>query len=258
MRPENAREFLAAIATRREIDGREIAVVVAHPDDETIGCGNLLTRLKGELLIVVTDGAPRDLIDAGMHGFETAESYAAARERELFAALKTAQADIGEVVFLRLPDQEAVPNLPKLVEEVRGLFAKHGVRFTITHAYEGGHPDHDAAAFAVHKSVPDAIVEMPLYRMGDEGMVRQSFADGSGITEVVVRAARSERELKERMMAAHATQIRVLRPFSTEVERFRFAPSYDFREPPNGGRVYYESQPWGVTRQDWRAAVERA
>lgn len=257
MRPEDGRDFLAAIAMRREIDAREVAVVVAHPDDETVGGGLLLTRLKGVLLVVATDGAPRDLTDARACGFGTAESYAAAREKELFAALDTASVDAREVVLLRIPDRKAVENLPVLSGAVRGLMERHRIRFAVTHAYEGGHPDHDAVAFAVGKVAPAAIVEMPFYRFGDNGLVLQSFTDGLGLTEVVVRAHRSERELKARMLAAYATKTSTLGPFSTEAERFRFAPAYDFREPANGGRIYYETQPWGVTRQDWRNAVDR-
>jgi N-acetylglucosamine malate deacetylase 2 len=41
-----------------------VAVVVAHPDDETIGCGAILRRLPLVRLVHVTDGAPRDMIDA--------------------------------------------------------------------------------------------------------------------------------------------------------------------------------------------------
>src|SRR5207248_225254 len=35
-------------------------VLVAHQDDETIGCGALLQRMRDPLVVFGTDGAPRD------------------------------------------------------------------------------------------------------------------------------------------------------------------------------------------------------
>src|SRR5262245_42709457 len=37
-----------------------LAVLAAHPDDETIGASRLLRRLSQPLVIYLTDGAPRD------------------------------------------------------------------------------------------------------------------------------------------------------------------------------------------------------
>src|SRR4051794_11208733 len=63
---------------QRRLEAFDIAVIVAHPDDETISCGAQLGRLQGVTLIVVSDGAPRNLIDAHAHGFSAAEEYALA------------------------------------------------------------------------------------------------------------------------------------------------------------------------------------
>ena len=48
--------FVANIA---ELLGRTL-VLVAHPDDETAGCGALLQRMDEPIIVFATDGAPRD------------------------------------------------------------------------------------------------------------------------------------------------------------------------------------------------------
>ena len=60
---------------------RSVAIVVAHPDDETIGAGAQLPHLRDPLLAHVTDGAPRSF---GL----AREAYARRRRDELSAALR--------------------------------------------------------------------------------------------------------------------------------------------------------------------------
>ena len=64
-----------------------LAVLAAHPDDETIGASALLARFPQSLIIYLTDGAPRDrnLWPPGMAGER--EQYAAVRRREAAEAL---------------------------------------------------------------------------------------------------------------------------------------------------------------------------
>src|SRR5207249_642913 len=74
-------------ASSSTIPARDVAIVVAHPDDESIGCGAQLARLQGRTVFVVTDGAPLDPCFAGWHGFPSIEAYAQARRREIRTAL---------------------------------------------------------------------------------------------------------------------------------------------------------------------------
>lgn len=255
-------QLLAGLAGTRPIDARRIAIVVAHPDDETIGVGGQLPRLEGITIVHVTDGAPRDLGDARAQGFDTAEAYAAARRRELEAAMALAGVPATALLTLDIPDQGAAHVMPEIAARLAALFAERDIELVLTHAYEGGHPDHDAIAFAVHRAVGrSAVVEMALYHAGPEALIVQTFpmpATGDAPTTLVRPLAPAELARKRAMLAQFATQRRVLEAFTDPVERFRPAPAYDFGVLPNGGRLHYERLDWGFTGEDWRALVAAA
>jgi LmbE family N-acetylglucosaminyl deacetylase len=260
--------FLRELAdpARPPIAANEIALVLAHPDDETIACGAQLPRLQQVTIVTVTDGAPRNLVDARARGFDTADAYAAARRRELLHAL--ALADVPDTAFIGMgvPDQGVASDLPAITRRLCDLISRREVRLVLTHAFEGGHPDHDATAFAVHAAAALlnnsghvlAIVEAPLYRQGPSGPLYQSFAAHADLPETTIALTPSERSLKEMMLAAFATQQEVLAPFTADCERFRRAPRYDFGGLPNEGRLNYEQQDWGMTGERWRKLVEAA
>ena len=266
LRSHRLEEFLRKLHAepREVIDARRIAVVVAHPDDETIGCGAALTRMSGVRIVVLTDGAPRDLKEARKLGFPTAAEYARVRLEEFRAALDIAGIPHSCATSFAVPDQAAVDHLAEIAFRLADLFTDWGIEIALTHSFEGGHPDHDAAAFAVHAggalsagaAHAVAIVEMPYYRASETGEIKQSFADPNG--EVAVRLTREEVQLKCAILSCYASQREVLAGFSAEIERFRRAPLYDFSELPNGGRLLYEAHDWNMSAARWRERVSAA
>jgi LmbE family N-acetylglucosaminyl deacetylase len=255
--------ILAAITDpdRPRIDAARLALVVAHPDDETIGAGALLARLDGATVVTVTDGAPRGGDDVARLGFASPEDYAAARAAELDVALSLAGVDPARRLRLEVPDQQAAFRLGAVARRLAELFAAGRIDTVLTHALEGGHPDHDATAAAVHLAArlgaaPLAMIEMPLYHLGPTGMVTQSFCDG--IAGAVLVLSAEERAAKRRMLACHATQAATLKPFGVAAERFRHAPAYDLAVLPNSGRALYAGHNWGLRPEAWPAHVRDA
>lgn len=239
-------------------------IVVAHPDDETIGIGGHLAGLPQCRIVHVTDGAPRNLADARVHGFEVRQDYARARRMELEAALSAAGVSCANLTGLDYPDMEAVMHLVPIAQELACLFTAAGTCFVCTHPFEGGHPDHDATAFAVHAACDvlrrdlcpaPTIVEMAFYAAGPEGPIFQDFADGPGADRIEVCLTESAYQLKQTMLASHKTQRQTLAPFFGSIERFRLAPAYDFRALPNNGRLYYQSLPLGFEPSTWLRAA---
>jgi N-acetylglucosamine malate deacetylase 2 len=242
------------------------AIIVAHPDDEVTGAGARLKRLRGATLIHVTDGAPRDGRDAAAHGFVNHNAYARARRCELESALVLIGFSMDQTRAMGCLDQESSFQLVTLSRRIAILIEELKPEVVLTHAYEGGHPDHDATAFAVHAAcrlvrdggaVPPAIIEMTSYHNSASGIETYTFLP-NGDPGVVIGLTEPERELKRRMMACFTTQQETLQYFPVMIERFRLSPTYDFTLAPHSGLLFYELFSWGMTGERFRGLAREA
>ncbi|MFO1056311.1 MAG: PIG-L family deacetylase [Dongiaceae bacterium] len=264
-----AAAFLDGLARRLPVH-RRVALLAAHPDDEVVGAGAQLPLLTGLALLHLTDGAPADPGDAHAAGFADGAAYAAARRRELSAAL--AAAGIApRRRRLGLTDQQVVLALAPLARRLARLLGELGSEILLTHPYEGGHPDHDAAAFAASAATrllrragrpAPAVIEMACYHRDGAGAMRTgTFLPGSGRAGVTIRLRPAERAAKRRLVGCFPSQARVLAQFDLGTERFRPAPAYDFRRPPQPGPLLYEGWGFALDGAAWRrhaAAAGRA
>ncbi len=268
---DRAADALAARLVDARADPPRTLLLVAHPDDETIGASALLARLGAAADVAyVTDGAPRAMDDALAAGCATREAYAALRRRERGAALALAGVGPARVHDLGAADQEAWRDLAGLARRAAALVDALGAEVVVTHAYEGGHPDHDASAFLARAACgllaaagarAPALVECTSYH-DDPGapgrLVGGAFRPAAGAgPERAFALDAPARARKAAMYACHASQGRVLAWLPpSDVERFRRAPRYDFAAAPPGGPAWYERLGWAVRAADVsRAAV---
>jgi LmbE family N-acetylglucosaminyl deacetylase len=168
---------------------------------------------------------------------------------------------------LGLVDQEASFHLTELTFALAGCL--HGLEpdVLITHPYEGGHPDHDAAAFAAHAAcaflrgryghAPE-LLEMTSYHARNGDFECGHFLPNHAHESIRLVLTPEQRELKRRLFECFPTQRGTLAMFQTEHEYFRTAPRYDFAKAPHRGTLYYENFAWGVTGQTWRALAASA
>ena len=256
-------EFLASPGPPVEA---KVMIVVPHPDDETIGMGAQLCRFRDSLLVQLTDGAPRDGRDAAAHGFKTISDYAFARRVELYTALEAGLAAGLRTEFIGVPDQAAVLNLVPLTKALGLRLQAEAPEAIFVQPYEGGHPDHDAASFAVHCAcqlievdgkTPPAVIEMTAYHSNPTGLATGTFSTADQqITTLPLSPA--DRSRKRRMIDCFYSQRELLARFAIEFESFREAPAYDFTRPPHRGAIYYESLGWGINTKTWRQHAHSA
>jgi LmbE family N-acetylglucosaminyl deacetylase len=230
-------------------------IVVAHPDDEVIGCGLLLQRLKHATVAFMTDGAPADPYFWGKFGSRRA--YAELRARETQDAL----AALRGVKTLRfgVRDQELMFHLDAALEWLRKKVQEEKPRSIVTHAYEGGHPDHDCCSFLcamMEREFDVPVWEMPMYCRAGGKLVRQRALANAGAA-LNLNASAGEEMRKKEMIAAYQSQDEFITSFDMATEKFFLRPQHDYSRPPHKGKLNYECWGWEVTGHDLCAAFDR-
>jgi len=215
---------------------KRLLAFVAHPDDETLGCGFLLQRAPSALVVYAVDGAP-----AG-YGFErkfgTLKNYSELRFKEAGRALSC----VPNCSLQRLqtlagdyyPDRHLFQSLEPAAISLVSIAKKFSPDAIVSHAFEGGHIDHDACSFlAKHaaNTLPVKHFEFPLYWQKENGQdVFQTFRNPQE-NEIVLNPSETEIQTKNVMLAQYETQRETVAVFASKQERFRLAPLYDYAHP---------------------------
>jgi LmbE family N-acetylglucosaminyl deacetylase len=242
-----------------------VLVLAAHPDDETIGASQLISRFPLSAVAFLTDGAPRDTRFWSAGANSSREAYAEIRRNEAFRALGYADVSRQSVFWLGGVDQEAAFEMMRLAERFAKLMGDLRPDIVVTHAYEGGHPDHDSAAVVARTAAslldnknPPALLEMTSYHARDGHCVTGEFLDSGSSPELCFELSSDDRDRKRKMMDAHASQRLVLESFAIDRERLRPAPEYNFIEAPHEGKLWYECMSWPMTGARWRELATTA
>jgi LmbE family N-acetylglucosaminyl deacetylase len=236
--------------------GRErIVIVAAHPDDEVIGAGGQLRRWPDIHFIHITNGSPPDLADARNAGCASREEYANKRRSEFLRVLELLDIPESRAQSLGFGDQEASFHLREITAALSAELERLQPNWILTHAYEGGHPDHDATAFAIHHAAKCPILEMAGYHLYENKIRTGEFLQPG---EINVRPlSPAEQNLKRALFDCYKTQWQTLSLFRMDLEKFRPAPRYDFEKPPHPLPLHYEKYPWNMTPQLWSDLVRK-
>ncbi len=233
-------------------------LLVAHPDDEVLAFGALLQQMKKAIVVFATDGAPRD--DYFWKEYGSREAYAQIRRQEAQEALSIVGA---HPVFLweRVPggitDQELFQHLPAAIRAFDQVIVEYKPACLLTLAYEGGHPDHDAACFIAWEAgrrIGLPVWESPLYHRDADGFsAAQTFPTKTG-REIHLDVEGATLEKKLRMFHTYKSQRLVMDGFRPEIEQFRPIMDYDFTARPLPWKLNYELWQWKMTGEEVAAA----
>lgn len=248
-----------------------LVVLAAHPDDETLMCGGLVSMAAAQGMpvdvIVATDGEASHP-DSPTH---TPDDLATVRRRECTSAV-TRLAPEAHLRFLRLPDGETPQNTgPMTTATVDTVGEGYGCLLVST--WRGDrHPDHRAAALAASAAAwrTDAThLETPLWfwHWASPSDLPLLSRDGRLFTLDLGHAARAA---KQSAITIHESQVKPLGPepgneallhhnvlthFSRATETFiRTAPD---RHSPLDDLHRHSPDPWS-TRTSWYETRKRA
>lgn len=258
---ELARQRFETLSRTSSDGSAPVALVAAHPDDETIGASALLARSRNACVIFVTDGAPRDtrLWSKTIQG--SREQYAAVRRLEAERALAHAGIPARQITWLGGVDQEAISTVPQLLRQLVDLVEQVRPELLVTHPYEGGHPDHDCAALLASLALsrfPLPLVEMTSYHARDGRLVTGEFLGSNPSEEWRLELSAEDKIRKKKMLEEYRSQQTVLESFGIDREPFRLARAYDFCRPPHEGKLWYECLGWAMTGERWRTLARAA
>lgn len=231
--------LLRLMAGTRPIPGRHL-LVTAHPDDESISMGGALSRFEDVRILQLTDG-------------EASADRNALRRLERRAAFAAAGWN-WPVYECGGFSREVHAHLGELLPIIQDASADCDVVWT--HPYEGGHVDHDSAAWLVQRARPLLRMELASYHCSATAQIFGDFWPDAQAPSVSVTLAGVLLDRKMAAIRAYESQAHIVRKFPDLArEVYRVAPVYDFTRPAPVPRSRWDWKGYEPSTQVWRRAV---
>jgi LmbE family N-acetylglucosaminyl deacetylase len=148
--------------------------------------------------------------------------------------------------FSPVPARELKSGLSNVRELILKQISERRAGVLWVPAYEGGHPDHDAANFiasTLRETVP--VWEYSEYNFAGNRVCSNEFFSATG-RELELTLSDEERHFKKELLAMYGSERGNLNYLRTEREVFRPLPDYDYSRPPHPGTLFYRRFAWAA------------
>ena len=230
--------------------GKRILILAPHPDDEVVGCAAAIDRARAQGAVVsvlfLTNGC---LAREARWPWDRAQNAAAVERRRAEAM---AAASFFGFTLLNWPSRatrRVCQDWHTIADEAAAAIKALKPDQCWLPAYEGGHPDHDAAnALPLRLPTPAAsaipvFLEYAEYNFKGRRARPQCFPNqGADIETLTLTEA--EKERKAAGFALYASESRNLRGLLSGQEQFRPWQKKDYTKPPHKGVLWYRRFSW--------------
>ncbi len=222
-----------------------ILLLAPHPDDEVVGACTAIRRARAQGASVqaafLTTGLPAP--DRLWPWNRKRHAAMLSRRREE-AGRVAGELQLETYSFSTSASRTAKDRLAGYWKLIDLLLTKLRSDAIWVPAYEGGHPDHDAANFVAGQFRERAAVwEFSEYNFSGGKVRSNEFVTETG-DEIEIRLTEDEKQFKRRMLRLYASERTNLRHIHCDREVFRPLAAYDYAKPPHEGKLFYQRFQW--------------
>ena len=225
--------------------GKQILILIPHPDDEVVACATAIKRAistGAEVFgLYLTHGCiPRDAMwpwDKKNYDKNVAQRQAEAEKAALFLGIEPAE-------WSDRPARHLWQNMDHVYEEIQQVIAVRNCDQLWVPAYEGGNPDHDALnAIGQKFTAKLRVLEFAEYNFQDDKTNAQTFPKPNGREQTIILTD-AERQFKCDALALYKSERANLNYVGVKQESFRRLEDYDYSKPPHEGMLWYTRFQW--------------
>ncbi|HEU0117606.1 MAG TPA: PIG-L family deacetylase [Alphaproteobacteria bacterium] len=225
--------------------GKNILILVPHPDDEIVACSATIARAQREGAKIFALYLTHGCIAKDVMWPWDRKNYDSIVTRRRAEGESVAQfLGITPVGWFPRPARHLWQEMGKVRDEIEAAITANAIDQIWVPAYEGGNADHDAlnAIGQIFKSRV-SVLEFAEYNYFHRRTNSQNFpyADGN---EIIFELTPDEQRKKRDALRMYKSEKQNLNYVDVRREAFRPLGNYDYSQPPHPGTLWYARFQW--------------